>query len=334
MIDLHLHLDGSLSPQTVLELASIQDLPLPAGDEAGLRPHLTAPARCRDLAEYLTYFTLPLSLLQSAEGLEHAVFRLVQELEKERLLYAEIRFAPQLHTEGGMSQKEAVQAALRGLARGLTGARLRAQLILCLMRRTGAEAEERNRQTLILARRYLGEGVCALDLAGDEAAVPTAAFADVFARARQADIPFTIHAGEAAGPESVRQALAMGARRIGHGVRAVEDPALVQQLAEKQIPLEICPTSNHQTGAAAFERCPIRDWLALGVPATVNTDNRTVSDTTIGSELMALKRRLGMTWAERCELLENAAGAAFLPPQEQERLRRLVQQAFQLGDWL
>ena len=318
MIDLHLHLDGSLSPETALTLAREQGLPLPAGEAAGLRPHLTAPARCRDLAEYLTFFPLPLSLLQSEWALTYAVAALRREMAQEGLIYAEIRFAPQLHTRRGLTQCRAVQAAVAGLA----GPGVRAQLILCLMRRTGEEAAF-NDETLALAPDFLGRGVCALDLAGDEAAVPTAAFAPLFARARAAGIPFTIHAGEAAGLDSVRQALAMGARRIGHGVRAVEDPALVQTLIDRGIPLEICPTSNDQTGAAPLPRCPVRPLLRKGAVVTVNTDNRTVSSTTIPHEFAAL-RRLGLTGQEEGRLLQHAAGAAFLPEGEKDKLRAAV----------
>ena len=204
-----------------------------------------------------------------------------------------------------------------------TAPELHAGLILCAMR--GADNKEANLETVRVAAKYLGKGVVALDLAGAEALFPTRDFEDVFALARELEVPFTIHAGEADGPDSIRTALAFGARRIGHGVRALEDAALVKELAEKRIPLECCPTSNLNTKMFPdMAHYPIRALLEAGVRATVNTDNMTVSDTTESKEFAKLEQAIGLTAAEEKQLLLNAVDAIFGGEDEKERLRKLI----------
>lgn len=313
MIDLHLHLDGSLSPELVKDLAREQGLDFPGGREA-----LSAPEDCKSLNEYLACFDWPVKVLQSGEALERAAAGLVTRLAVQGLFYAEIRFAPQLHTQRGLTQQMAVEAVKRGIASAeKESGTFRAQIILCCMR--GAE-DEKNLETLKTAAHFLGDGVCALDLAGAEALYPTLLYGDLFRRAASEGIPFTIHAGEADGPKSVRQALAFGARRIGHGVRSVEDPKLLELLAEKEIPLELCFTSNLQTKAVRNEKeFPLCRLLGMGIPVTLNTDNMTVSNVTLPEEYKKLER-LGLTKAEKAALVRNAAKAAFLPKEEKEKL--------------
>lgn len=297
MIDLHLHLDGSLPPALVRELAQGQHFPLPGNLEAALR----APQDCRDLNEYLERFDLPLALLQTADALERAAYALCTELQAQGLDYAEVRFAPQLHTREGLTQRQAVEAVCKGVARS----GFPAPAILCCMR--GAD-EPLNRETIATAAAYQGRGVCACDLAGAEALYPTSQYRELFAYARSLGVPYTIHAGEAAGPESIWAALEMGASRIGHGVRAREDPALVKELAQRQIPLELCFTSNVQTKAVASPAdFPLREYLAQGVCCTVNTDNTTVSGTTLREEY----KKLALSPEEIKTVNRNAQKARF-----------------------
>ena len=313
MIDLHIHLDGSLTAEELLVLARTEGIRLPAETLEGLRPFLTVPSGCGSLNDYLRCFETPLAVLQSPEAVEYAAASLAERLREQGLLYAEIRFAPQLHQKNGHSQEAIVEAAIRGLRRsGLPG-----QLILCCMR--GAD-EAANMDTLRVSRAFLGQGVAALDLAGAEGLYPTRDYLPLFSRARQEGLPFTIHAGEAAGPDSVWAALEAGAARIGHGVRAAEDPALTAALARRGIPLEMCPTSNFQTGAAAPGSYPLKAYLDQGIPVTLNTDNTTVSGTTLAGEYALARERLGMTEADERTLLENAARAAFLPEAEKAAL--------------
>ena len=180
-------------------------------------------------------------------------------------------------------------------------------------------------ETIRLAKEFLGRGVCAADLAGGEIGHPATAYADVFALAKVLGVHYTIHGGEAAGPESVREALEIGAKRIGHGVHALGDNALLALLAEKQIPLEMCPTSNlHTKAVKSLAEYPVREFLRRGVRATINTDNPGISRTTVENEFAALTREAGLTASETRALLHNAAGAAFLPPEKREALKKKI----------
>ena len=324
MIDLHLHFDGSLLARTVLELAKEQGIALPSEEPDELKLFLAAPADCGSLNEYLEKFDLPLLVLQTREAIRKGMYTLVSSLKEQGMLYAEIRFAPQLHTKKGLTQEQVVKAALQGLQEAAAGSFFKAKLILCCMR--GADNREENLLTVRTAAAFLGRGVAALDLAGSEALYPTADYGEVFSLAKELSVPFTIHAGEADGPESIRAALRMGASRIGHGVRAGEDPELLEELKEKQIPLEMCPSSNVQTKAVpSLSEHPVLSYLRRGLLVTVNTDNMTVSDTTIEREFRLLKEELGMTPEERRQLLLNAADAAFLTAEERWRLRDVIE---------
>lgn len=318
LIDLHLHLDGSLSLETVKALAAMEGIGLPEEDRAILEMVQCAPD-CRDLNEYLEKFDFPCSLLQTEEAIRFAVCQLAEELKEQGLLYAEIRFAPQKHTDRGLAQARVVEAAIDGLKN--TG--FRAGLILCCMR--GGDNRAQNLETVRVAKAYLGKGVCAVDLAGAEALFPTAGFEDVFALARELEVPFTIHAGEADGPESIRTALAFGARRLGHGVRAAEDEALMERLAREGVTLELCPTSNLNTCVfESVEDYPIRELLEAGIPVTVNTDNMTVSGVTLASEFRKVADACCLTEEQLRTLAKNAVEAAFADKETKTRLREEI----------
>lgn len=312
LIELHLHLDGSLRPETVWELAKEQNIKLPANTVDEVRDQMQVPEDCRTLEEYLTRFDLPLLVLQTREALERAAFELTEDLAKEWVTYAEIRFAPQLSIKGGMTQEQAVEAAIEGVKRGMEQyPSIRVGLILCCMR--GEDNEEWNLQTVETAKKYLGDVVCAVDIAGAESLYPTERFASVFEKVREYGLPSTIHAGEAAGPESMKTALAFGAKRIGHGVAAVEDPELVRRLIEEQITLEVCVTSNYQTKVVpSIEAHPIRRLFNAGVRVTVNSDNRTVSNTNVRKELDILRNVFGFKEQEIEKMEEYAWEARFL----------------------
>ena len=312
LIELHLHLDGSLRPETVWELAKEQNIKLPANTVDEVRDQMQVPEDCRTLEEYLTRFDLPLLVLQTREALERAAFELTEDLAKEGVTYAEIRFAPQLSIKGGVTQEQAVEAAIEGVKRGMEQyPSIRVGLILCCMR--GEDNEEWNLQTVETAKKYLGDVVCAVDIAGAESLYPTDRFAPVFEKVREYGLPSTIHAGEAAGPESMKTALAFGAKRIGHGVAAVEDPELVRRLIEEQITLEVCVTSNYQTKVVpSIEAHPIRRLFNAGVRVTVNSDNRTVSNTNVRKELDILRNVFGFKEQEIEKMEEYAWEARFL----------------------
>ena len=318
LIDLHLHLDGSLSLKSVRDLARMQNIPVEPDDEKLLKMLQVGPD-CKDLNEYLEKFAFPGSLLQKPEAITRAVENLRKELKDQGLLYAEIRFAPQLHLLKGLTQRQVVEAAVEGLkAEGV-----KAELILCCMR--GDRNHEENMETVRLTAEFYGKGVCATDLAGAEALFPNPGFEDLFRLAWELKVPFTIHSGEALGPESVYQALAFGAKRLGHGVRSVEDPALLKRLAEEQVTLELCPTSNLNTNIfASIEDYPLLALMDAGVRVTLNTDNLMVSGVTLQSEWEKVIRTFGLSGDQILTLQKNAAEASFASPKVKQWLLEQV----------
>ena len=321
-IDLHNHLDGSLPVTTVLELAEMSGVELPAKTVEGIRGYLTVEPDCTSLNEYLERFAIPVSVLQTEACLEKAVYDTMKDLETRGVCYAELRFAPGQHLQRGLTQEQVTAAAVRGLQRAVSELSIGGQLILCCMR--GA-AEAVNRETIDITKRFLGKGVCCADLAGAEALFPTADYQGLFAYALEQGVPYVIHAGEADGPDSMWAAIQMGAKRIGHGIAAVQDETLMAYLKAHGIPLEVCVTSNVQTkGAASYEEHPILQMLEYGLTVTVNTDNMTVSGTDLDNEVALLRDRLGMTEAQEKTMLENSIRAAFLNEAERDALREAV----------
>lgn len=322
LIDLHLHLDGSLSLATVRELAAMQSIEVPEDDHTLLRTLQVSPS-CRDLNEYLEKFDFPCSLLQIPAAITKSVSNLCTELAQQGLIYAEIRFAPQFHTGKGLTQDQVVEAAVAGLDQE----KFKANLILCCMR--GDSNRAANLETVRVAAQYLGKGVCAVDLAGAEALFPTEHFGEVFALAAELGVPYTIHAGEACGPESVCAALRFGTKRLGHGVRSVEDGALMARLAAEGVSLELCPTSNLNTCIFADIRdYPLRRLMEAGVKVTINTDNMMVSGVSLASEMALVTQAFGLTVEERKTLALNAAQASFASEEVRQWLFRQIEARF------
>ena len=300
------------------KLASMQGITLPKEDRE-LAKQLTVPNDCESLNDFLKCFALPLSLMQTEEGLCEAVRLVADNIRSQGVIYAELRFAPQLHTESGMLQEEIVKAALAGISQ----TDLKVNLILCLMRGEGNESA--NEETLELAKKYLVEdgGVVAVDLAGAEALYPTADYGDLFAKAKEYGIPFTIHAGEADGAESVRLAVSYGARRIGHGVRSYEAPDVVRLLKECDVTLEMCPTSNRQTHAVEdMSGYPLMDYLNEGIKVTLNTDDMGIEDITLADEFRYMEELFGLNYDQKKLILENAVNAAFTTNEVKDWLRK------------
>lgn len=323
MIDLHCHLDGSITLDIAKKLAALQNIELPAKSDDALLKKLSVPEDCESLNDFLQCFGLPLRLLQTKEGITEAV-RLVQENCKEQgIIYLEIRFAPQLHQINGLTQEEVILAALEGLKKS----DLHTNLILCCMR--SDHNKEENLETVQLAKKYLvkDEGVVAVDLAGAEGLFKTADFEEEFTLAKNNGVPFTIHAGEADGPESVWTALKFGAARIGHGVRIYEDEKLLEYVIKNQIPLEMCPNSNRQTKAVAdMSTYPLRKYLEAGVKVTINTDDMAICRTSLNHEFNYIKELCGITEAEKKQLLLNAVDAAFCSEEFKIKLKEILEE--------
>lgn len=327
MIDLHLHLDGSINPADMLQLAEMAGIGLPAKTEEEMKEKLVVKSGCQNLGEYLEKFDLPLQVLQTERCLEFAVYRLLERLHAQGLCHAEIRLAPQLHTQKGLTQKKVVQACLSGLVQGIREFGISARMILCCMR--GAENRAQNIETIAVAEEYLGRGVCAVDLAGNEAAYPTKTFVDIFCLAKKPGIPAVIHAGEAAGAESVREALALGAVRIGHGIHAMEDAELMRSLRDKKIYLEMCYSSNLQTKTVnSPTKYPLEKFMENGINVTINTDNMTVSDTNLKKEYRLLQDQLALKKSTLKQLALNAAEGAFVTEGERATLKAQIEREF------
>lgn len=305
-IDLHLHLDGSLNIDYIKNTFKLSD--------KSISRFLIAPDKCEDLNDYLTRFDYPVSIMQTKEELYSALLTLLNDLKNQNVVYAEIRFAPQLHTEF-LSQEEVVETLLSAKAQ----VDIKSNLILCLMR--GDNNKEANYKTIEIAKKYLGKGVCALDLAGAEGLFKTENYKEEFAYAKSLDIPFTIHAGEADGPDSIVEAIMMGAKRIGHGVNASKDEDLVNYLANKKIPLEICVKSNIQTGiCSSYKDHPLEYLYRKGVITTINTDNMTVSNTNLASEYLNIINNTSLTYEDLFKMNINSLEVSFLSEEEKKEL--------------
>lgn len=288
MLDLHLHLDGSFDAADIFKAANETGVDIGVTNIEEIRKRTIYNSANGSLTDYLKCFELPLKVLQNAESVRYSVMKLLERLRADSVDYAEIRFAPQLHTLSGLSQKQVVFAACEALEYGqFIG--IEAKLILCMMR--GEDNFNENEITIETAAEFIGKGVVALDLAGDESRHKTTEFCDLFKIASEKKIPFTIHAGEADGAESVEAALRFGASRIGHGLAAVNDRELMKYMASHNIGVEVCPISNMQTMAASgYDKYPLFTLLENGVAANINTDNRTVSDTDMHKEFELIKK--------------------------------------------
>lgn len=307
-VELHCHLDGSLSREFV---------------EARLgrtvnQKELQVEESCTSLAEYLEKFSLPGLCLMDEKGLEDAGYDVLKGMSKENVLYAEIRFAPLLSETADMNCRKVIEALLKGLERGKKEFCIDFGVITCAMRH---HSQEENFRMLKTAREYLGCGVCAADLAGAEAAYPMNEFMELFRNARKLEMPFTIHAGECGSVQNIIDAVAAGAGRIGHGIAMKGHYHLQRELADKRIGIEMCPISNLQTKAVQSpEEYPIREFLNAGVKVSVNTDNRTVSNTTLTKELQFIQKTYGITDEEILLLMKNAAETVFAGDAIREKL--------------
>lgn len=307
-VELHCHLDGSLSLETVRTLADLAGISLP-GDDGQLLEKLQAAPDCDSLMTYLEKFDLPLSLLQTEQALELAAYSLVKDAASEGVIYLEVRFAPLLHLKNGLTCDQVVESVIRGLKKGEEETKTRAAALLCAMRH---EKPEHNLPLVACGSKYLGKGVCGLDMAGDELHFPPLLHKDFFDRAREAGLPFTIHAGECGSAENVRDSLLLGAKRVGHGIALKNDPEIRRMALESGCGIEMCPTSNLQTKAvSSWDGYPFSLFWEEGLCVTVNTDNRMVSGTTMNQELGLLHEKFGLNREMVKKLAENGVRAAF-----------------------
>jgi adenosine deaminase len=307
-VELHLHLDCSLSYTLVHRLDPMISL-------ATYRHDFIAPTKCLNLADFLTRPPRQIALMQTREQLRAATLDVLDQLQRDGVIYAELRFAPLLHTEAGLTPELVVATVDQAVEEGVASTRIEAGLILCTLRHLAAEQSLLTAELAARQMQVVGSRVVGFDLAGDEAGFPLAPHIPAFLYAAEHGVSCTAHAGEAAGPESVRETLSLlRTARIGHGVRVWEDPELVRRLAIEQIHLEVCPTSNVQTNiCATFADHPIDQLARAGVSLGVSTDCRTVSDVTLSGEYRQLAEVFG--WSREDFYRRNLAAlrAAFIP---------------------
>src|SRR5690349_16117624 len=321
---LHDHLDGGLRPQTILELADAVGHPLPAADAEALGNWFVAAADSGSLERYLETFAHTVAVMQTEAGLHRVARECALDLAADGVVYAEVRYAPEQHLEGGLSLDAVVDAVNAGFVDGCAeaaalGRPIRVGVLLTAMRHAA-----RSQEIAELAVRYRDAGVVGFDIAGAEAGFPPTRHLDAFEYLQRENFHFTIHAGEAFGLPSIWQAIQWcGADRLGHGVRIVDDITgsslgrLASYVRDKRIPLELCPSSNVQTGAApSIAEHPIGLLHDLRFRVTVNTDNRLMSGTSMSREMTLLAEAFGWGWSEMQWLTINAMKSAFIPYDE------------------
>ena len=323
--ELHCHLDGSLRLPTMLELAKAQGKldQLPADSVDGLHDVLMGIEDSDSLEAFLAWFRYTIPLMQSADALRRAAYELAEDNARENVRYLEVRYGPILHTEEGLTLEQVNDAVLDGLHAAERDFGIRTGLIICGLRDRYESASLRQAE---LAVAYRDKGVVGFDLAGGEAGHPAKDHLSAFYYARNHLLGLTIHAGEAWGPDSIRQALLYnGAHRIGHGITLVQDPDLMRYVVDRQITLEICPSSNVQTKVVdGFENHPIRAIVEAGVPVTVNTDNRLFTRTSMTDELWRAHAWCGIDAERLREIVLNGFRHAFLRWDEKQQMIRDV----------
>lgn len=319
--ELHVHLDGSLRPQTMIELATERGVKLPASDPDQLAAAMRADDSA-DLDDYLKAFATTVSVMQDAEALERIAYELVEDHAAENVWWLEVRFSPWLNAQQGLSMDEVLEAVQRGLERGSSEFGVHTGIIVCALRHLDPAISV---ELAELAVAHRDRGVIAFDLAAGEQGNPASLHAEAFEYASKHDLSRTVHAGEAFGPVSIRQAITdCNTHRIGHGTRLHEDPRLEAYVRDHRVPLEVCLTSNVQTRVApSFAEHPVRRYYDAGLELTLCTDNRLVSGTTLTREYLLAHEHLGFTLGELTHVARMGFEAGFMPwPEKVEMLAR------------
>jgi adenosine deaminase len=324
--ELHLHLDCSLSYEVVSQID-------PSITLEEYRTRFIGPEKCVDLAELLACAPSSYPLMQTEEQLRLVTLDLFEQLRKDNVLYAEMRFAPLLHTERGLSPRQVVASVEAATAEGVRSTGIEARIILCTLR---YYSEAQSLETVKLVEDFRGTYVAGFDIAADRPGNVIDDHIPAFQYARERGIPFTAHAGETRGPIIVWDTLQHFApSRIGHGVRSIEDPALVEHLRQQQIHLEVCPSCNVQTDIFdTYADHPIDTFYRAGIPVSVNTDGRTLVNVTLNQEYEKLHQTFGWDTQDFYQCNRNALKAAFLPDDVRDRLlARLADgyQQYQIG---
>jgi adenosine deaminase len=329
--DLHVHLDGSLRLQTIIDLAKEGKIDLVSYDPGELGRIMHVGENCGSLDEYLRAFDLTLKVLQSESALYRIAYELGEDAAKENVRYMEVRYAPMLHTQKGLKLTSVIEAVLRGLKAAHDAFGIESNIIICGIRNVSPTS---SLEMAELAVAYKARGVVGFDLAGAEYDHPAKHHRASFQLVRDNNINVTIHAGEAYGPESIAQAIHVcGAHRIGHGCRLRENGDLLHYVADHRIPLECCPSSNVQTGAVRdLASHPLKLYFDLGLRVTVNTDNRLITNTTASKELWLCHTQMGLSFRDIKSVIMAGFKSSFLPFHERQAYLRHVSQELECFD--
>ena len=328
--DLHCHLDGSLRLETVWDLAQKNNVKLPAESLEELKA-LLQPGGSQKLTDYLKLFEIPISVMQTEKALSRVAYELAQDAASENVRYLEVRFAPILHIQKGLRLTAVMDAVLDGLGRGEKDFEIKTGVIVCGIRNINPETSLRLADLTVA---YKNRGVVGFDLAGAEDQYPAKDHREAFYLILNNNINCTVHAGEDYGPESIHQALHyLNAHRLGHGTRLKEDGDLLNYVNDHRIPLEICLTSNLQTGVVdSYQSHPLRFYYDFGLRVTVNTDNRLMTGTTMTRELYLAAVHLGFDLNDIQNLIINSFKSAFLHYQDKTvLLRRVLTEMEEMG---
>jgi adenosine deaminase len=310
-IELHMHLEGAISPESLIQIAETHEIALPANTVEGLRPFVQVNSDDVTLIDFLEKFKVIGTIFKTPQIVEDITYNCLMETAADGVLYTELRFSPfYMARAHGLDPSVVTEAVLRGMDRASKESGMLTEGIVIVERQ---EPVSEAQAVAELATQFCGRGVVALDLANDEFNYPPAPFAAVFQNAKAAGLKITVHAGEAAGPENIRIAIEdLHADRIGHGVRLLQDEAVLKLVLERNIPLELCFTSNIQTGAIEnASTYPLKQLLALGVTVTVNTDDPAISGISLTDDFLKLTKHLDLTLREVAQLLQNSVATSF-----------------------
>ena len=323
-IDLHCHLDGSLRPETIIDIAKKGGIGIPSFDINEIQREITIPLECKSLNEYLKAFAIPNLVMQSKESLRRITFELLEDAAKENVKYIEVRFAPLLHTARGLTVEEIIQSVIDGIKDAEKKYDVKGNLILSCMRTMPVD---RVFEVVEKGKEFLGRGVVGIDLCASEEEGFCERFVEPIALAREYGYRVTIHAGETGVGKNVLEAVELlGAERIGHGVFIKDCIEAYKIVKERKITLEMCPTSNVQTKAVnGFNEHPIYDFYKDGIKVTLSTDNRTVSDTNMTKECNVLFKQFNITYEDYKQIYYNSVEACFADLNTKEKLKKYMQ---------
>lgn len=325
-IELHCHLDGSVSMEAIKRLAKLNNVNIPI-DETELRKKISVSKDCRDLQDYLNCFSFVLPLLQTKESLTLAAYDVMKQANDETICYIELRFSPLQHMEKGLSQVEVVRAVIEGVKQASLDFDVECGLILCMMRH---RSEKENQELIEVAKELKNEWLLAVDLAGDEARYDTVLFEKPITEAYNYHLPITLHAGECGDKKNIVASISFGATRIGHGLTMKDTMDIKQLCVDHRTHVEMCPTSNLQTRAIeSIANYPFMEYLELGIPVSINTDNRTVSNTTLTDEICLLDEYFNLTYRLLKEVMLSSINQSFASNDKKQTISRFIDEAYE-----